>query len=506
MKSGPISALLLSAVLSVSSFAHPDDDMPLARNYNAQRALYEELGVGFFEMTSLLGHSEIRKHLWSGLLFEYVPAYTPPPAGQVTLTNYETPIPHKSQRMITRLEKLILTAYLENPSDARIAKFLALYHLNAATPKRGRAAGERLEHGIMAEYFLSRARDLGSRERWVSLGLRKVQHQLGKLSGKPGVTMEENHAAHAAFHDAMYFREENRYIAADALLEDYAAYPNNVYTAFTLTAVNLWNGGEAGYDDPTVLYNFVLGSYFGIRATALAERAERAWEQDPVANRRFRTASIVGGMAVSHRRFLAKLAGDTEALAALDAEHLAWYEINPVFHMFTAGYTLFEDNFPLAFDLWERGWLETARPDLLTSKHYPRFSFNGVSIFTGTIDFYLKAGELAPIYEYWGALVPYLPNYQDWDIGPQAYMHRMNNLEAIAALYQNDDPSDDPMPFNVKRRKWGDNTMTCQTCHQTQRKVWTEEEQNHIPLAPDDILTVGVFPAVSTTWYGASIQ
>ena len=504
MKLRKFAAVFLSAALAGSGYANPDDDMPLVRNYKAQSALYEELGVSYFEMSSLLMHPGIQKPLWAGSLFQYVPAYTPPPQGQVTLSNYETPLPHKTQRLVTQLEKLLLTSYLENPGDAKLTKFLALYHLNAAFPKKGKTSGDRVEHGIMANYFLSRALDLGARERWVSVALKKVEHELGKLSGRPGVTQEETHAAHAVFHDAMFYHEENRYKAYDALLDDYAAAPNNVYTTFLLAAVNLWIGGEAGYDDPTVLYNFVLGSYFSQRAITLANKAELAWKQNPAVNKRFRTASILGGFSVGHRRFLAKLAKDEAAVAALDAEHVQWYEINPVFHMFTAGYTLFEDNFPLAFDLWERGWLEAQRPDLLTTQHRPRFTFNGASMFVGTIDFYLKAGELAPIREFWGAIVPFLPNYDTWDIGPGPYQHRMQNLEAIAALYANDDPSDDPMAFNVKRRKWGYNTMTCQSCHQTQRRVWTPEEQNDIPLAPDDILTVENWPVASTTWYGAT--
>ncbi len=496
-------ALLLGVLLASGAQAHPDDDMPLPRNYAAQRGFFNEIGLGYFEASSLILHPEIQKHLWSASPFEKVPAYVPPPPGEVTLTNYETPLPHASQRMISRLEKLLLTAYLDRPSDVKLAKFHALYHTLASRPGAGRTAGSRLEHGVMADYFLSRALELGARERWLEVARRKVRRELEALAVRPGVTLEETRPAHAAFHDAMFYHEENRYRAAESLLAEYAARPNNVYTSFLLAAVNLWTGGEAGYDDPTVLYNFVLGSYFSERAIDLAQRAEAAWQANP-ANPRFRVASILGGFSVGHRRFLAKLANDTAAIQTLDAEHRAWYEINPVFHMFTVGYTLFEDDFPTAFDLWERGWMEAERPDLLTTQHRPRFTFNGASMFVGTMDFYLKAGELQPIREFWGAIVPFLPNFADWDLGPPAYQHRMANLEGIAALYANDDPSDDPMPFNVKRRKWGYNTMTCQSCHQTQRKAWTPEEVADVPLAPDDILTVGTWPAATTTWYGSS--
>ena len=41
-----------------------------------------------------------------------------------------------------------------------------------------------------------------------------------------------------------------------------------------------------------------------------------------------------------------------------------------------------------------------------------------------------------------------------WDIGCDAWVHREWNLEANAALHQNDDPSDDPSHFLLKQYRW----------------------------------------------------
>lgn len=504
MKYIKITALLLGVFGSTLAHATADDDMPLSFNYPSHRAVYDELGISFSEVASLLSHTAILKNVFSSTLGATEPAFVPPPPKPPSLSEYETPIPHKTQRMISRLEKAVLTAYLDNPSDIKLAKFLALYHLIAAGHS---SSGPMIEHTIMANYFLNRARDLGGKEGWLSAAIRKTDTKLATIAAsRPGVVQEENHPAHGIFHDAFFSHEENRYKAYDALLNDYVAAPNNVYTAFVTTALNLWVGGEAGYNDPTVLYNFVLGSYFSLRAISLAHQAELDWQADPVGHKRFRVASILGGFSASHRRFLAKLHKDQPAIKLIDKEHLQWFEINIVFHMFTVGYTLFEEpeNFAKAQEAFDRGFLESStRPDLITHLNRPRFTFNTLSIFVGAADFALKQGDVATARGQWLGIVPYLPNFAEWDIGADAYAHRVEHAEEISALYRNNNPKDDPVPFNVKRRKWGYDTMTCQTCHQTQRKVWSEEEKKNILLAPDDILTVGTWPEVSTTWYGA---
>jgi hypothetical protein len=507
MKRTHIAALLAGALLtSQVGRAQNDDNLPLVANYAKQHAVYDQFGLNFGDVLGVITQVITPADLIDGA--RLVPAYTPPPAPlKVSLSDYETPIPHNSQRMISRIEKRVLTAYMNNPSDLKVTKFLALYHLVASAHPKGTWTGSSVEHAIIAAYFLNRAQTLGAKEKWISVSLNLINTNLNQLANKlPGVAQEETHPAHAAFSSAMFYHEEQRYTAYQALLDDYTVAPNNVYTNFLLTAINLWTGGEAGYDDPTVLYNFAVGSYFSFHTIDLANQAELLWQADPVNHSRFRLASLQGGFSTSQRRFLAKLVGDQAAVDALDAEHEKWWEINPVFHMFTLGYTLWDDHFDKAFAYWDEGMQLANRPDIVTNKNTPRFTYNSMSMLTGCIDFYLKAGEYDYAKQGWMPYVPYVGFYSDWTLGVGPYQHRVDNFDAIYALYQDNDPSNDPLPFNLKRRKWGMNTMTCQTCHQVQNHVWSQEDIDNVLIAPDDILTVGTPPAHATTWFGTIVK
>jgi hypothetical protein len=477
-------------------------------NFSAQQKFYERIGLSFGEVASLCSSiGVVPSDTKSGFSARLVPAYIPPAPEPVTLSNFEVALPHKTQRMITVFEKQALTSYLNHPNDVRVVKLLAVYHLLQAEFRDDWSPGADLEHRIMADYFLNRAKDLGAKDKWLNLALALVEKELARLNSRfYGLSQEENHAAHRTFEDAMFYHEENRYIAYTKLLDDYVVSPNNVYTAFLANAVNLWTGGEAGFDDPTVVYNFVLGSYFSLRTMDLAHKAQIAWEKDPVHNKRFRLASIIGGFSIGHRRFLAKLINDQAAVSALDEEHKLWFNNNPSFHTFTVGYTLFEEpgKFDVAFAYWSNGMQYSAEhSDLITILNRPRYTFNSICMFAGWVDFFLKNGDIGSAI-YIASIVPYLENYSNWQIGLDGYEHRLEHMQEIMALYQNNDPSDDPVPFNLKKRKWGMDTMTCQTCHQTQDKVWSEEEKRNILIAPDYILTIKNWPEVSTKWYGSS--
>jgi hypothetical protein len=125
----------------------------------------------------------------------------------------------------------------------------------------------------------------------------------------------------------------------------------------------------------------------------------------------------------------------------------------------------------------------------------------------GYADFLLKAGDPQTAGQVLSLrfMPPLAETFAAWDLGRTGFEHRENNLAAIAALYQNGNPNDDPPNFLIKTRKWGMNTTTCQLCHQTQSKVWTEDEMKAIQLPPESVASVRVWPAVSTTWYGAAI-
>jgi hypothetical protein len=508
MKCSGLVFALLAALFCVAAQAK-NKDISLSGDYVFDGSLYHELGINLGTILSLESHPEIVKYKLSKYGSDYgtVSELLSEPADPVA--DYETVLPHASQPAISPFEKVVLTAYLNHPDDVPIAKFLAIYHLTRSLLNHnGTAAGEKIRHTIIAQYFLNRVEDLGGNGKWVEKALERTGEALGALeSSGLRATAEENHEAHATFIDAFNYHEEKRYIALAELLNDYSAHPNNAFTALATTAVNLWIGGEADYDDPTVLYNFVLGGYFSIRAMALGHELEEAWQQDPVNNKRFRLATILGGFSVSHRRWLAKLHNDQAAVDLLDDEHRQWYSINPVFHAFTVGLAFFEEeeNFAEGMNAFGSAFALCDLPieeQTVTCLNRPRFSFNTFSMALSYVDFLLKSGNFGFAQGFLQA-IPTVPGYEFWDIGKPAWEHRQNNLSQIFELYQNGDPSDDPTHFMMKKRKWGPTMATCQTCHQAQSKVWSEEEKNNILLPNEEYATVGNWPAVTTTWYGA---
>ena len=433
------------------------------------------------------------------------------------LSDYETFLPHTTKPNISQPEKALLKAYLNHPKDTSLIKVLAIVHLKRSLVNQSRLGrqGEAFKHTLIAQYFLSRAIDLGAKEKWIQHWLDQTQIEIDKvLSRSLFITSEENHPAHSFFIEAFNYREGNRYLAAESLLEDFVIQPKNVYTAFTLTAANLWIGDEGDYDDPTVLYNFVLGSYFSVYTMKLAKELEVAWLNDPLGTPRFRMASILGGFSVLHRKWMAKMHGEKDAVDAIDNEHREWRLIHRSFHAFTVGLAFFEEkeNFAEGFQAWQDALPHCAEVPVRTCSNQPRFSHNGLGFFLGYVDFLLKDGDINAAKQVLSLrfappnVFPPAKAYTEWDLGRDAWEHREKNLNEISALYRNANPADDPLHFFMKKKKWGGNLPTCQTCHQAQSTVWTEEEKNRIILPPEEVATVGVWPEVSTSWYGSIVK
>lgn len=431
------------------------------------------------------------------------------------LTDYEMILPKGAQPKISKIEKFVLSAHLDHPEDVVLVNFLLHLHLKKIVSSYSgyrysvlTRKAKRLKHRIIAKYFAERALNLGQNDRRYKLIIRSNDRKLARMLGRiPGVDTSEGATAHKQFLDAFNYNEIRRYESNDLLMNHLASNPNNVMSAFLATASSLWIGGEAEYDDPTILYDYLVGSYLSLHTMKLAETAEKLWLENPEGHERFRLASIIGGFSVSMRRWIADLNGDQAAIAMLDEEHDEWLEINPMFHMFTYGLTIFEDDFGRAYAGWLGGFLpcvgELANQNFRTCIDRPRFSFNRTSIVLGTADMALKAGDTDFAAGLLNARYAPWAHFDEWDLGREAWLHREANFTEIASLYQNDDPTDDPLPLNLKRRKWSAPTMTCQSCHQAQDRFWSEEEQETILLHPEDILTIGEFPAVRTSWYGS---
>jgi hypothetical protein len=426
------------------------------------------------------------------------------------LTFYEKKLPHVTQPPISWSERSQLAAYLDKPDSLARIKRLAKEHLSQSLLDARVSKGKGLKHSILALYFLSRARDLGAQDPWIMHEIADTETAIDAiLALGDAYHLEEDHPAHVFYRETFHLNKEyNRYIALDRLLEDFVQQPKNVYSAFVLTAVNLWIGGEADYDDPTTVYNFALGSFFSLHTMKIARALEEAWTRDPKSATRFRLAANLGGFSLLQRRWLAAAHHDDEALEAADDEHRAWMLVHPSFHSFTLGYSFFDNA-----DLFQEGkeameaatWHCEAVP-VRTCTNLPRFSFVQLGFNLGYIDFLLKNGDVDLARE-WVQLRntdAELDNWAAWSIGRDSWLHREQNLEAISALYRNDNPNDDPINFEMKRRRWGVNTTTCQECHQVQGKKWTAAQFNEIQLPPEEVASVRNWPEVLTTWYAGA--
>lgn len=433
---------------------------------------------------------------------------------------YETQLPPAPEAPGSAEEKQLLQSYLDAPANPRHAAALARLHVRAvAGAGAGANRGDVLAHAILAQYFLHRLTDLGAGPVGVAAAQRDLGQQLEAVLRTSGpLSLDEHRPAQrywrVAFHQN---QDQNRYQSLRGLLDDVVAAPNNVYTSFAIAANTLWAGGEADFADPTILNDFVIGSYFSVRTIALARQVETAWRTDPAHNTRFRLAPILGGFSVLQRRWLSVVAGDARAIDLLDQEHHRWLQIQPAFHGFTYGLTYFEDaeRFAEGLKAIDDSYAFCVdTPGVRTCSDLPRFKFNLLSFQLGRVDWLLKQGDLAAARELLGfrhqTAIP--TNYgvsnqvelwKDWSIGRDAWLHREQYADEIAALYR-DNPAGAPVNFFMKRKKWGTSTITCQECHQTQARMQTPAELDEVQLPPEAIATVGSWPEVSTSWYGAA--
>ena len=437
------------------------------------------------------------------------------------LSAYETPLPHTTQPELPEFERALLVHYLDAPRSMTLVKALADLHLGQSLVSVAtNHAGEAVRHSILALYFLNREKDLGERSRILDGSIAGLEAALARVFDKPvAITSDEYHDAHVFYRRVFHFnQEQDRYIALAGLLEDFAREPRNVYTSFAITAINLWIGGEADYDDPTTLYNFLLGSYFSLNTISLSHELENAWDVDPAHTTRFRMAACLGGFGLLQRRWLALVNGDDAALNLIDDEHRAWYKIQPAFHSFPLGLSLIDEpaNFAEGYAVYSSGIPSCSEiPGLRTCSNLPRFQFNLLGFVLGIVDYAMKAGDLDTA----RSLLSFRSDpseaeeWASWTIGRDAWLHREQNFDAIAALYAGDHPvannptHDNPVNFEMKRRKWGQDTTTCQECHQVEAfpdSFDVVEEAQQLP--PAAVASVNNWPPVTTAWYGASLR
>lgn len=419
------------------------------------------------------------------------------------ISDYETDLPHASQPRISRYEARILAKYLDDPTNAELAKFLGYYHAFFVIKHKHRAkrkTASLIKRAIYATYFLQRAQHLGDNDRWAERIIRRLNKKLNSwLPSDLPLDLSEGNHAHQFFLDAFNYDEANRYRAANKLMRDLVKNPTNLTTNAYVIASNIWNAGEADFSDPTILYNMLLSSYFSERTLPLYQRAEQNWVDDPENNELYRLSTLLGGWSVPARRWLAQLHGDDDIVAALDDEHRQWFQINPFFHSASVGWMFFDEpenlleGFQTTFSVF--GCTENR-----ACMDRPRFSFNLASYTLFVIDYFLKVGDTDTASMFLTFKFNPFFNYDSWLLGQDAWEHRENNMMEIVARYQNDDPTDDPTTASLKSHQWGPNTITCQLCHQAQAREWSQEERATIFHPTDSDGFVGNWPDPVVRW------
>lgn len=397
----------------------------------------------------------------------------------------------------------MLVDYLNHPKKKQLTRSLGDYHVHRSLIERA-PGGEAVRHSIFALYFLNRTRDLGVQSTSLNRTIAQLEAALAALfQSNAAITLDENRAAHVLYRRTFHFNEEwNRYNALSGLLQEFSTTPRNVYTSFAITALNLWVGGEANFDDPTTLYNFLLGSYFSLHTMNLSRELEEAWDEDQI-TARFRMSATLGGFSLLQRRWLAFVHDDQPAIQLIDDEHRAWYQIQPAFHSFPLGLPFFDEpeNFGEGYAVYLSGIPSCSAIPVRTCSDLPRFRFNLLGFVLGIVDYALKAGELDTAQQF--LQFRHDPSQADawaaWSIGRESWLHREQNFDAIAALYANRKAKDDPVNFEMKRRKWGEDTTT-----QASGISWEVVNEPQI-LPPPETASVRNWPPVTTAWYGASL-
>lgn len=430
------------------------------------------------------------------------------------ISDYHTELPNESSWVISPLEKAILTAYLDNPNDVDLSQLNAAFHLLRAAvfaqnvwPAK-RPSVRRLQHAIYAQYFLNRSKHLGSDAYWIERALARTETHLSQwLPVKDTLDHYDGSYSHKFFLDAFTKNEYDRHEANNLLLKEVLDNPVNLTTNLYVAAVNLWIGGESGYDDPTVLYGYLLSAYFGERTQLLAQTAEAAWLEEPEKNPLFRLANEVGFFTIPNRRWLAALHGDDAAVEAVYTELDQWFSRFPQLYGFPYAAAPFVD--PERFSDGMSAYfasIDACYSDpILPCGDTPKAPYNRLAYTLLGADYLLKAGDLNTAHGFLSFRWSLGDSFENWSLGQNAWLHRETNAAEIHARYQNDDPTDDPVNLFINTQKWGVST-TCQLCHQQQSKHIPSESVYTPSPVEEQRIFIGDWPEYTVRWFGELIQ
>lgn len=422
------------------------------------------------------------------------PAYT-------ALVQLEQQLRQQQQQQTAQLFSI---AYLEQSQQTPIIMLNALFHLQQSLlATRGNPA-EQLEHSILALYFLERAIQLGETSPWLQHSRQQLARLLNQRLHYQQLHVSETSSAHRFFHDAFNRNPQNAALATRRLTENYLADPANVMTLTLMSAAQLWLGGEAAADDPATHQHFVLAAFYSSRAILLAEELEKAAIAAPAQVKPMRLASILGSWSYLPRRWLSHLHQQPTGSDALEAEQQQWFGINPGFHSVVMASSYFAEpaNFMRGFAYLMQGMQEcNQNMNLRSCNDNPRFSFNRLVFVQNVIDYAIKAGDFNTASMLLNAR--YWPDFHfdEWTSGHQQWALRETNMAELHHSWNTPQRSDDADYAINRQRRWGLDTMTCQTCHQQQQRQWTDEQQQAQPQPSVAILPY--WPAISTGWFGS---
>lgn len=429
------------------------------------------------------------------------------------VASYMTIFPRANVAPGSNEKKRMLRMYLDNPGSAEAAIYSAIFYqkLSLTESDGPSSGGERLKHTIVAQYFLHRAEKNGFKSLWLERLIQRNDELISnKINAGGRIYLNEDRPAHVLFNKSFNYSEKDKYVAADALMDEFFEQPRNAYTSFALTAVNSWIGGEGAYDDPTVAENFILGSFFALHTMSLSKSLEELHKTD-ASVARFRKSTILGGFSALNKRWLAKVHRDDEAVKAIDVEHREWRLVHRAFHAFTLGLSFFDEaeNFREGMLAWQDAFTHCREIPILTCSNQPRHAHNFSSFVVTYVDYLLKSGDVDTAKQFLQLrntpshpLFPRMSQFNNWTYGKEAWFHRERNADRIAELYKENKVNETPVGYMLYPRKWGANTQSCQSCHQAQGSIFTEEEKNRINYPIEQVASVGTWPVARTTWYG----
>jgi hypothetical protein len=231
--------------------------------------------------------------------------------------------------------------------------------------------------------------------------------------------------------------------------------PADARTWLLLGLDHLWLAAEGDRRDPLTVEHLVLAEQF----------LTRAQELDPT-EKRIPSWLVPVRLSLSSLRLTGGKGDRTAEKDRILRDLLDAYAQDPTFHSFTVALVGFDAGRETpefqrglaALEATNKDCAESADP---TCRNRQRWPHNREAYVTFEADYELKAGHTARARDLLLA-VQRIPSYPEWPFRAETE-NRLKNLDALAALYADADPSNDP-PHLLSSAKG----MVCQGCHLAQ--------------------------------------